>query len=274
MNQTAWVFDIDGVITNIKKEIITEPLILNLIIKILEKGEPVAFNTGRGIDWTQTTTLNPLVNKISNKHLLKNLFTSAESGGVSAIFAENGSLDIKIDESLKMPNDLDQKVRELVNEKYSKTMRYEDKKTMSTTKIKEGTSIEDYHKDQKEIAKDLQKIIDSSKSPVQLKVDVSTIGTAIMYETAGKDKGVELILEWLSDREIQPQKFITFGDSISSDILMAQEIYSQGFSVEFVYVGEENIDTSNYPFPIKQTKNKFEKGTLEFLESLRYNTQH
>lgn len=262
------VMDADGVITDIEQEKVTEPTILESIIKILEKGEPVALNTGRGIDWVENTVLNPLKARISNQEILQNLFVVAESGGISGSFDKEGSLSISIDESLKMPIDLDQKVRELVEEKYSQSMRYEDKKTMITTKIQEGTSIGEFHKDQQEIAKDLQKLIDSYGFTDKFKVDVSTIGTNIMHKTTGKDKGVELILNWLLERGIKPQRFIALGDSFRSDIPMAQELHSQGLTVEFVYVGKRNIDTSQYPFPIKQTQNKFEKGTLEFLQSL------
>lgn len=227
----AWIFDVDGVITNIEKEEITEPLILDYLVQILEKGEPVALNTGRGLDWVESTVLNPLKAKISNQEILQNLFVVAESGGIQAIFNEDGSIDPQIDDSLKMPTVLDQKVRDLLQEKYSQSMRYEDKKTMITTKIKEGTSVEEFNKDQQEITKDLQKFIDSYGFTDKFKVDVSTIGTNIMHKTTGKDKGAELILEWISKRKIKPQRFIAFGDSIP-DIPMAEKINEAGHPVE------------------------------------------
>lgn len=262
----AWVFDVDGVITNIEREVITEPLILDSIIKILEKGQPVALNTGRGIDWVEKTVLNPLKIKTSNLQIFNSLFIVAESGGITTTFNQDGSSDIKIDPSLKMPSDLDQKVRELVQTKYSKSMRYEDKKTMITTKIKEGYSVDEYQKSQREIAKDLQNLIHSYGLENKFKVALTTIGTDIMHNNAGKDKGIELILNWLLKRGIKPQKFITFGDS-ESDVPMAQKLHKEGKNVELVYVGNNPLK-KDYPFPIKQTEEKFEKGTLEFLKSL------
>jgi len=269
---TAWVFDVDGVITNIEQEKITEPIILEFLIKTLEKGEPIALNTGRGMDWVEEIVLNPLKSKISNQEILHNFFVVAESGGIRATFDRNGSLKVLFNDSFKIPPELDRKVRKLVAEKYSRSMRYEDKKTMSTTKIKEGTSFEKFHEDQKMITKDLQEIIDSSQLKDRLKVDTSTIGTNIMFRSLGKDRGAEIILEWLSERKIKPQRFVAFGDSFKSDVPMAEELHSQGFSVDFVYVGEENIDTSKYPFTIKQTQAKFGKGTLEFLKGLTFSS--
>jgi len=265
--KNAWVFDVDGVITDIEQEKVTEPPILDNIIRILEKGEPVAFNTGRGIDWTQEAVLNQLKNKTINPQVLQNLLIVAEDGGVKATFNQDRSLNIKIDESLRMPYDLDQNVRELVKEKYSQSMLYEDKKTMITTKIREGTPIEEYRKNQLKIVGDLQKLIDTYGASDEMKVDVSTIGTNIMYKTTGKDRGTELILEWVLEKGIKPEKFITFGDS-ESDMPMAEKLYKNGYPVEFMYVGEENIDISKYPFPIKILQNKYGKGTLEFLKSL------
>lgn len=265
---TAWIFDVDGTVTNLEKEVVTEPQILDIIIKILKKDEPVAINTGRGINWVQETVLIPLENKAANRNILRNLFIVAESGGITAVFNQKGSLRIKINKSLKMPHDLDQKVRKLVQTKYSKTMRYESKKTMITTKIKEGTLVAEYSKGQLMLVKDLQKLIYISAKRDELMIDTSTIGTSVMHVTAGKDKGVELVLEWLLKNKIKPQKFITFGDSFSSDLPMAEKLHQKGKAVTFVYVGKENIDVSKYPFKIHLTEEKFEKGTLEYLQSL------
>ena len=264
---TVWVFDVDGVIVNIEKEIITEPFILNSIIKILEKGEVVALNTGRGIDWTLETVLNPLKSKITNPAILKNLFISSESGGITATFDKNGSLQVTTDDSLKIPRDLDKKVRELVTRKYSKSMRYENKKTMSTTKIKEGTSIEKFQEDQETMIGDLQRIINSSNLRGRLKVDISTIGTNIMYKRTGKDLGIELILKWLKDMGIKPEKFIAFGDS-ASDIPMAEKLYENGCDLKFVFVGGKNKIQRKAPYKIHTTESLFDKGTVEFLKSL------
>lgn len=261
------IFDIDGVITNLEKEIVTEPLILDFIINILEKGQPIAFNTGRGIDWTIKTVLNPLINKINNKQILTNLFVVAESGGITAEFDQNGTLKINVDYSLKMPKKMEQKVKELVKQKYSETTRDEDKQTMITTKIKEGTPLEKYHQDQLKLVEDFKNLIKDFRMENLMKVDLSTIGTNILYQSAGKGKGTELILSWLAEKNFNPYKFIDFGDS-ESDAPMTEKLYEEKLYVEFVYVGEEKIDTSKYPFPIIIPQNKFEKGTLEYLQSL------
>jgi hydroxymethylpyrimidine pyrophosphatase-like HAD family hydrolase len=261
------IFDIDGVITNLQKETLTEPTILDYIIKILEKGEPVALNTGRGIDWTQTIILNFLKNKAKNINILGNLFVVAENGGIKASFNQDGYLDIEINNSMKMPQDIDQDVRELIEKKYFKNMRRENKETMITAKIKEGTLIKDYAKLQKKLVNDLQTIINTHALSNNVKIQLTTIGTDIIHRIAGKDRGIELILKWLLRKGITPQKFITFGDN-KSDIPMAEKLFEEKRSVELIYVGKDDIDTAKYRFPVIITKNKFEKGTLEFLKTL------
>jgi len=47
----AWIFDIDGVVTN--------PLLVHIADK-LKSGEPVAFNAGRSTSWLIERVINPL----------------------------------------------------------------------------------------------------------------------------------------------------------------------------------------------------------------------
>jgi len=90
---------------------------------------------------------------------------------------------------------------------------------------------------------------------------------AVDIDTKGVDKhfGLKKILDILKERKIKINKFITVGDQ-EADFKMAEELYAQGFSVMHVHVGEKNTNI-NRNFPVKVTKNKYEKGTVEFLKA-------
>lgn len=261
------IMDVDGVITDPQEKRITEPEILDQIAKRLEKGEPVALNTGRSIEWVKDRVLNTLIERVKDKKILQNLLAVGEKGGTWAEFDENGQLQQHKDESISVPQALQEKVRNLINSEFSDSMFFDEtKETMISTEMKDGYPLEEYTKQQQGLNKKLQELVDQEGLAEELKVEPTTIATDIENKYVGKGFAVRRILEWLSNKGIKPQRYITFGDSFSSDMPMAQEIHSQGLPVEFVFVGKENILTSNLPFPVKRPAAAFEKGTLEFLK--------
>lgn len=266
----AWIFDVDGVITNPSEKRITEPEILDQIIKRLENGEPVALNTGRSLVWMIDRVINPLIEKVKDKKILQNLSAVGEKGGIRVEFDENGQMQQYKDESISVPQALQEKVRKLITDEFSESMFYDaTKETMISTEMKDGYPVDGYTKQQQGLNIKLQGLVDQEGLAEQLKVDPTTIATDIENKFVGKGFAVKRIIEWVKRKGIIPQRYIAFGDSFSSDMPMAQEIHSQRLPVEFVYAGKENIDTTAFPFTIHQTKAKFEKGTLEFLKALR-----
>lgn len=254
------IFDVDGVITNPQEKKITEPEILDEIIKRLTNGKPVALNTGRSLSWMIEKVIDPLMKKIEDKAILKNFFTVGEKGGTWAEFDNQGNLIESKDENISVPDNL--------KNNYSDCMFYDESKlTMISTEMKDGHSLEDYKKKQKMLLAEFKTMLANMNLTGRFKVDPTTIATDVENKFVGKNFAVKRIIKWIKKRGINPQKYIAFGDSFRSDIPMAQELNSQDLPVEFVYVGKENIDISKYPFPIKITQNKFEKGTLEYLKS-------
>lgn len=261
------IMDVDGVVTNPSEKRVTEPEILDQIVKKLEKGEPVALNSGRSLVWMVDRVINPLIEKLKDKKILQNLLAVGEKGGTWVEFDENGQMQHHKDESISVPQALQEKVRKIINSELSESMFYDEtKETMVSTEMKDGYSVEEYTKKQQGLNKKLQELVDQEGLAEELKVDPTTIATDIENKYVGKGFAVRRILEWLRNKAIKPQLYVTFGDSFSSDIFMAQELHSQELPVEFVYVGKENIDASAFPFIIHQTQAKFEKGTLEFLK--------
>ena len=263
------IFDVDGVITDPQEKRVTEPEILDQIINRLEKGEPVTLNTGRSIQWVKDRVLNPLIEKVKDRNILQNLFAVGEKGGTWAEFDGQGNLIENKDDNISVPDDLKNEIRNLINNKYSDSMFYDESKlTMVSTEMKDGHSLEDYKEKQKMLSSELQEILNDNSIDEKFKVDPTTIATDVENKFVGKHFAVRRIIEWVKKRGISPQRYIAFGDSFKSDVPMAEEFHSQGLPVEFVYVGQEDIDTSKYPFAIKQTQAKFGNGTLEFLKRL------
>jgi hypothetical protein len=260
---------VDGVITNPQEKKITEPEILDEIIKRLKRREPVALNTGGSIEWVKDRVLNPLIERVEDKKILQNLLAVGEKGGTWAEFDSQGNLIENKDNNISVLDNLKNEIRNLISNKYSDSMFYDESKlTMISTEMKDGHFLEDYREKQITLSAELKKLLTDKNLADKFKVDPTTIATDIENKFVGKHFAIKRIVEWTKKRGINPQGYITFGDSFKSDVPMAEEIYSQGLLAEFIYVGKENIDISKYPFPIKITQNKFEKGTLEFLKTL------
>ena len=123
-----FVFDIDGVITHPSKKINTEPEIFDHIIEKLKINDPIALNTGRSLTWIKERVINLILAKIQNKSILKNLIAVGEMGGVWLSFDDNGKANEYIDNSLSIPKSLVEKIRKLIELKYSNSMFYDDTK--------------------------------------------------------------------------------------------------------------------------------------------------
>jgi len=263
------IFDVDGVITNPQEKRVTEPEILDEIIKRLERKEPVALNTGRSLVWMIDRVINSLLEKVKNTKTLQSFFASGEMGSTWITFNERGVIQYHRDNSISVPESLQTKVKKLIEVKYSDSMFYDEgKETMITTEMKDGYSVEKYKKFQKLQDQELRDLVRKENLWQDIIVDSTTIATNVENKFVGKHFAVRRIINWIKGKGIKPQRYIAFGDSSKSDIPMAEELYSQNLPTEFIYVGKEDIDTSKYPFPITITQNKYGEGTLEFLKSL------
>src|SRR3990167_214820 len=98
---TAWIFDIDGVVTNPTKKKVKKLQILDHIAKRLQQGEPVIFNTGRSLPWT--------IERVNDKRVLENLFAAGEKGGTWLTFGQDGKIQQHKDGSISIPSSLQQK---------------------------------------------------------------------------------------------------------------------------------------------------------------------
>jgi hydroxymethylpyrimidine pyrophosphatase-like HAD family hydrolase len=261
------IFDVDGVITDPQEKKITQLEIIDEIIKRIEMGEPVALNTGRSIVWLMDRVINPLLNKIKNKIALKKFFASGEKGATWITFDENGEIKYHKDESISVPKSIQVKIRNLINSEFSESMFYDEtKKTMISTEMKDGFSVEKYSELQICLNEKIKLLLNKDNFSKRLKVDPTVIATDVENVHVGKGFAIERILKWLDEKKLRPQKFITFGDSLS-DLPMPEKLHEKGKNVEFIFVGK-NIIKKPYPFSITDTKELYEKGTVEALKNL------
>ena len=58
--RTAWLFDVDGVLTDPERKIVAESALFDELIRRLTHGEPVGLNTGRSAEFIVAAVLDPL----------------------------------------------------------------------------------------------------------------------------------------------------------------------------------------------------------------------
>src|SRR5690348_10164825 len=80
----AWIFDVDGVITNPQEKIISDVRLLDELIKRLKKKDIIALNTGRSLAWLRKNIIALLEKRLDDKNesrsLLNNFFVVGEKG--------------------------------------------------------------------------------------------------------------------------------------------------------------------------------------------------
>lgn len=266
----AWIFDVDGTITNLEKKEVTDPEIFEELIKRLKAGKPIALITGRALKWVIEKVVSPLeskVKKTADLSLLDNFYVSAEFGGFSLQYKDGQrkqSTNPQISVSKKIING----ACEIVGKSFADIAFVDlDKKTHFTAEMNNGLTVNDFKPRQKDLTPLLKRILEKYDKDGKYELHIDRIATNIRSKKANKSFAISQVIEWLSSKRINPQKYIIFGDA-TSDLEMAEEVKRRGVPFEFVFVGEENIDPSSFSFTIHQTQDKFEKGTLEFLESL------
>lgn len=263
---TLLLFDIDGVITEpVTGKVASD--VVDEIVSILERGEPIAFNTGRGLKWVIQDIFPPIRHKLSSESMLSKLSIAYEKGAFLLTFNERGEPEkpVVTPEIDFVPLSLRMEVLELITTKYSATMfPGEEKEAILSPQFQPGSDFTKYKEDQERLVADLHGILQRSELDTQFRIDPTRIATDIEDIRLGKALGTRRILEWLTDRGIQSEYFIAFGDS-KSDIGMAEEIHSHGFPVEMVFVGgKEQLKDIHLPFMVIFTQAHCEKGTAEY----------
>ena len=251
----AWIFDVDGVLTNISLMDIEKPQLLSYVSRILNK-DPVALVTGRRFSWVNETVLKRLH---LGENQLRNLFVASEFGIVTA-FYKDGSLTKLVDNDLKTPAELIEKASAII-EKFSETYEAEEKETMFTAKTRENIPRDKYEEIKIHTTEELKTLL---IDPQYKNFEVFADNTAINIRNikANKRYGVQKLLSWFRKQDMNPSSYFVFGDN-PSDLEMGEELTEEGKKLTFVYVGEGNLP--EVKIPIIKTNAKFDEGTLEYL---------
>lgn len=262
---TAYLFDVDGVLSDPREKRVTEEGIYTSVIERLQRGEPVGLNTGRSTEWMEERIIRPILEKIQDKSVLANFVAIGEKGGTWITFDEQGNMHHGRAQAISVPEDLNERARRLVEEKYGDSMFFDaTKETMISIEMHDGYDLAEFTRRQAQLTEELVQILSETGQEKIYKVDPTTIATDIESPHVGKALGADRFLQFLTDRDIKPVQFKAFGDS-ASDLEMADELERKGRQVDFVYVGDRaKLGNVTKDYPIEYVGG-FSQGTLEYL---------
>jgi len=267
LHMKAYLFDVDGVLTDPKEKRVTKPEFFDQIIAILQRGEPVGLNTGRSIAWLVERFITPLIQNIEDKSLLQHFIAVGEKGGTWIIFDKEGNIHHEKMEELAISQDVIKEAKVLVERKYNDSMFFDlTKETMLSIEMHDGFELDMFHQRQKMLVEDLKQLLTKYKLQNIYHIDPTTIATDVESPNVGKALGADRFLKFLQEMKLEPQEFETFGDS-KSDFGMSDELYRKGKQVRMIYVGDRSkFGESAREYPIDYV-GEFSKGTLEYLEA-------
>lgn len=263
----AWVFDIDGVITNLDQKEVTKPEIIDEIIYRLKANEPVALVTGRSLPWVLEKVVAKLEAAATNPSLLNNLFIAAEFGGISVKYVD-GAKTVDVDQSLTVSQGVIEKAIRTVEGQFSDVAFVDlSKMTHFTAEMILGTDLPTFRIRQQELSRQLTDLVEQLGLSESLEVHNDSIATNIKNNKLNKHLATQKVLAWLKEKGIDPQSFNVFGDSMS-DLQMGDELTKQGRAINFVYVGpEENL--GEHSFNVIRPQGEYDLATLNYLQSLK-----
>jgi hydroxymethylpyrimidine pyrophosphatase-like HAD family hydrolase len=269
----AYIFDVDGVITDPQKRIITRPELIACIIRLLENENTIAFISGRALSWLKERIVNKLEEYIRNNNLsfslLDNIFISGEFGGSNIIF-ESGVFKEIINSGLKLNPGLVEQATKAAEQFSDIVFIDKYKQTQFTVEMQDAVNIIDFAKQENEIASVFRKIVKDLGLEETVEVHEDRIAVNIKYKSSNKMFATKQFIDWLNFKKFYPEKIKAFGDAVS-DLEIGHELRKNNLNFDFIYVGNPEDIRTKTSFPVIFTKEKFGKetdeGTLEFLKS-------
>lgn len=265
MKEIAWLFDVDGVITNPSTKQVEHPEILDFIAERLAKGEYVALVTGRGLQWAMKRVAQPLENKLPDKKLLDTFFMSGEFGGASTTW-QNGLPQHLVDSSISVPQEIIDEAKSLVERSYSDTNFYDtEKETMISIEMHDGMNIDTFKKAQAQLVPELQGLLLKHQLNDRFEVHVDRIATNIRAKGANKHHAAKQVVAWAESRNLKPDMYFAFGDS-HSDTEIAEQIHMMHLPVELIFVGgKHHLEGKSFDFRITFTDEHCDDGVIEWV---------
>lgn len=263
----AYVFDVDGPLSDPHERRVTEKALFGEIVERLKAGEPVALNSGRSVRWMEERVVAPLLEYIEDRRILERFVVFGEKGGSWLSFDADGTITHGRVANITIGDDLKERVATLVAERYADVVADLDPKdTMISLEMLPGYNLESFTAKKEEIASALRKVLGSLGLDKTFAVDATTIGIDVESPHVGKDLGAERLLQFLRDKGIEAKEYVTYGDS-RSDMDMADELVRHGKgNVTFVYVGEKAlVPESRKGISVVVPERPYSQGTLQHL---------
>ncbi len=260
----AWIFDVDGVLVHLEERRLVEKQLLVHILSLLQKGNTVAFISGRSTSWQRNNVITLLEEEAKRLQLpfslFDNVFLSGEFGGTSIYFQEGKEID-QINKAHIIPKSVLSKLKKETQPFLEKFI-LEPKETIFTVFTK---SLKTFSKDKIILVDKFQGVLNAHNSKDKLEIHVDSTAINVKYKEATKSYATGQVLSWLQKKQITSNEFIVLGDSLS-DLEMGEELQRRQMPFTFVYVGDqESLKNKQPSFPLTFTREKYDKGTLEYL---------
>ena len=255
------LLDVDGPVASPVSRTV-RPAIIADLVSLAAAGWPVVFNTGRSDAFIREQVMQPMM--AAGLPADVRVYAVCEKGAVWFSFDGTGPTQPQVDPELKVPGDYAETIRDLVDEKYSQTMFFDETK-LAMLSVEQLVQVDNavYLSDQRRFDADaleqlslaglggqrLQHSIPDAAGNVHFRIDPTIISTDIEAVAVGKDLGARRALEMLEADGIPvPSAWRTMGDS-RTDYAMAEELFRLKFDVAHVDVRPAD-GVPQTPFPV------------------------
>lgn len=262
----AYLFDVDGVITDPVTRNISKQQLVTHLITLLQKGNPIGIISGRGLIWLRSRIVKVLENYLNDhpgldNSMLDNVYVSGEFNGVVCIH-KNGERQEFVNREQAIPEEVKSGLHLIAFQFSEYVFVDQEKQTIFTVQANSSVNEKEFQMYKNDIFAGFEQVIASYPD---LEVHADRLAINIRNKKANKHYATQQFLMWLSKKGLKPEKFYVFGDN-PSDLEMGTALYEQGLIFEFVFVGETNeLSKEIFPFNIIVTKGHCDTGTLEYL---------
>jgi hypothetical protein len=255
------LLDVDGPIASPVTRTIGIRSIIDDLVALAGSGVPIAFITGRSDSFIRTQVVAPLIEAGLSDDA--RMFGVCEKGGVWFPISSAGVGEMVVDETVALPTDLTEEIRELVAGRFSDTMFFDEtKRAMISVEQRTDVSEARYQAAQSSMneaafsallrhglgARFGDRETPDAEGKVSFRVDPTIISTDIESVKLDKDRGAERAIAYFAENGPLPRVWRSVGDS-RSDYLMADQLHRQGFDVAHVDVRPSD-GVLERPYPV------------------------
>jgi len=254
------LLDVDGPVASPLTRTVS-PAVIGHLVALASAAWPVVFNTGRSDEFIRTQVMEPMI--AAGLPVDVTLHAICEKGGAWFSFTGSGPGTVSVDEELALPASYASAVRDLVAEKYTGHMFFDETKR-SMVSVEQNVDVDnaDYLAEQKQFDADALELMSrfdmgvcrldhhapDSDDSIDYRIDPTIISTDIEALGVGKDLGARRALALLQDAGTPvPRIRRTVGDS-RTDYAMADELHALGYDVAHVDVRPaDGVPAKPYP---------------------------